>query len=746
MTRGFQAGPARPTDPSAITPGKSKPATDAGPSADSPADPLLQPVEKLRGVGSSRGLLLRRLGVTTLGELLEFFPRAYQHESSERAISDLRPNDIQVARGEIVGVDFITGGSRPRLEVMLSDGGAPLAVTFFNGGYLRRRIHPGLWMRVRGTVRYFRGQPGMANPKWELIEPSDAAIETGLYRPIYPATAGLTSETIARIIEQNLPAGLAAIRELFPANLLKSRNLVGRAQAYRDIHIPQGPRHALAARRRIIYDELMLMQLGLAISRRLRDQAAAAPVIRVDKLVDQRILRRFPYSMTAAQQNAVWQILRDLRTGRPMHRLLQGDVGSGKTAVAIYAMLAAVANGFQAALLAPTEILAEQHFLTLTTLLNDSSVHLELFTSRTRRGRSARGKSRSAAATTKQLPLIDGSIDPPASPGAIGAHIAIGTQALLEHDIEFANLGLVVVDEQHRLGVRQRATIRSKGLSPHYLVMTATPIPRTLALSHFADFDLSVIDELPPGRPEIRTRWLRRGEVKTAYEFVRKQVAAGRQAYVVVPQVEDTGLTEGASNVAETLKRLTAGPLTGLRLAPLHGQMAAEKRQAVMADFRAGRIDVLVATTVIEVGIDVPNATVIVIEDADRFGLSQLHQLRGRIGRGTVDSDCILISDAPTPASEARLLALVKTGSGFEIAELDLRLRGPGEFFGTRQHGLPEFKLADLAGESELLRATRYDAQAILEGDGRLVAPGHRALRDSMLQQLGRDVEWAQIG
>jgi ATP-dependent DNA helicase RecG len=449
-------------------------------------------------------------------------------------------------------------------------------------------------------------------------------------------------------------------------------------------------------------------------------------VLRVDKLLDERIRRRFPFALTSAQQRSVYDIVRDVQTPRPMSRLLQGDVGSGKTVVAVYAMLVAVANKMQAALLAPTEVLAEQHYLTLTNLLQGSSVAIDLFTARTKR--ESKGKN------VKWLG--DGRV-----------HIAVGTQALISEDIEFANLGLVVVDEQHKLGVRQRAVLKGKGLAPHYLVMTATPIPRTLALSYFADFDASVIDELPPGRQPIKTRWLRQSQGEEAYRFVRSQVAAGRQAYVVMPQIEDDGLGgDDAKSVKKEFERLGKGPLARLRLAMIHGQLSTAEKKAVMTDFREGKTDVLVATTVIEVGIDVPNASVMVIENAERFGLSQLHQIRGRVGRGEHESHCLLIADATNEEAEARLGAMTRTNDGFEIAEIDLKLRGPGEFFGTRQHGLPNFKLADITQELGLLSVAKEDALGVLGKDPNLAAGQHRALRGALRKQFGETLFLAQVG
>jgi ATP-dependent DNA helicase RecG len=447
-------------------------------------------------------------------------------------------------------------------------------------------------------------------------------------------------------------------------------------------------------------------------------------VLRLDKLLDERIRGRFPFAFTSAQQNAIWEIAKDLKSGEPMNRLLQGDVGSGKTAVALYAMLVAVANKMQAAILAPTEVLAEQHFLTLRRALANSKVEIELFTGRTKKADRTRMLQR----------LGEGEI-----------HLAVGTQALIQQDVAFANLGLVVVDEQHRLGVKQRAVLKDKGLSPHYLVMTATPIPRTLALSYFADFDVSVIDELPPGRQTIATRWFRSEQAGKAYELIRREAGRGHQSYVVLPQIEDDG-TDEAKSVTTEFDRLRKGPLKDLNVAMLHGQMSADEKQDVMVRFRDKQVDVLVATTVIEVGIDVPTATVMVIDGADRFGLSQLHQLRGRVGRGSDPSHCILLSDASTETALARLRAMCDTTDGFEIAEMDLKLRGPGEFFGTRQHGLPEFKLADITAEIELLHQAKEDALELLAKDPRLDAPEHAALRAALVAQFGETLQLAQVG
>ena len=675
------------------------------------------------GVGPAKAQALAKLGVHTPHDLLEYFPSRYELELSERPIIELIEGPTQSARGEVLAVDYIPSHGKGRFEATIQDDSGSMGAVWFNGAYLRRIIHPGMTLQLKGKVRFFRNLPQMTNPKHRIVETETPKIDASRFKPIYPASAKLKTDAIAKIIRDSLNSLLELVEEWFDEPLIKQRGLMPRRRAYQLMHAPSGEREAAAARRRLVYDELMLVQLGFGLSRRLRDGRVSAPVLRLDKTLDERIRGRFPFTMTDAQLHAAYEISRDLRSGRPMNRLLQGDVGSGKTIVAVHAMLTAVANKLQAALLAPTEVLAEQHFLTISTLLAGSNVKIERFTGRSKR-----------AGKEAQQKLARGEI-----------HIAVGTQALIQSDIEFANLGLIVIDEQHKLGVQQRSNLRDKGYAPHYLVMTATPIPRTLALSYFADFDVSTIEHLPPGRTPIQTRWVRSNLMNDAYDFVRRQVQTGRQAYVVVPQIDasDDGATASLMAVAE---RLRNSNLAGLRLGTLHGRMPADERDAVMLAFRDGQLDVLVATTVIEVGIDVPNSTTIVIESAERFGLSQLHQLRGRVGRGEHASHCILVSDAETPDAVARLEAMVETSSGFEISEMDLQLRGPGQFFGTAQHGLPELKLADISQEMELLKVAKDDATQILADDPELERPVYRALRKALIDRFGDTIPLAQVG
>jgi ATP-dependent DNA helicase RecG len=710
--------PADSSNSSANMAGAPPPRKQSGVDASVDASPLAD----LTGIGAARVRQLAALGVHTRTDLLDYLPRYYRYESNEKPISQLVPEQIQIARGEVIAVDQVFSRPRPRFEVTLDDGTEKLDLVFFNGGYLRGRIRPGMLLRAQGMIKLYRNQLQMVNPRWQEITADAATIDESRFRPIYPASGQLPSDAIQQMIERNLEALLPEAPELFSSALLRKNKLMSRDEAYRLIHLPKDEDQAKKARRRLAYDELMLMQIGLAIGKRLRHGKLVAPILQIDKLLNDRICARFPFQLTEAQRAAIWEISADLQRSEPMNRLLQGDVGSGKTVVAAYAMLTAVANKMQTALLAPTEVLAEQHFLTLSNLLRDSKVKIALFTGRTMR---QGGKA--------LMDLANGKI-----------HIAVGTQALLGQRIEFARLGLVVMDEQHKLGVRQRAALQSKGISPHSLVMTATPIPRTLALSYFADFDLSTIHELPPGRQPIATRWVRRSEANYAYEFIRREVAMKRQAYIVLPQIDKDGESD-VKSVRGEFDRLVAGPLKGLRLVMLHGQMPTKQKQEVMLAMRDRRADVLVSTTVIEVGIDLPNATVMLIDNADRFGLSQLHQLRGRVGRGSVASTCLLLADTTSEIAQQRLNSMTESGNGFEIAEMDLKLRGPGEFFGTRQHGLPEFKLLDVTQELQMLADARDEAVKLVTADPRLTSPANRALRAAIIEKFGNTLPLGSV-
>ncbi len=690
---------------------------------------LATPLTELEGVGPKKEAALRKLGLATLGDLIDYLPRDYQFESGERGVDELVAEQIQTVRGEVVASDFIPGRPRSRFEATVKDvkTGEVLACVWFNAGWMRGKLTPGMHIRARGKVRHFRGIPQMANPKWEEVDDDTDAIEENTFRPIYAATAGLPSEQIEKLVSDHVELAAARLDEWFPADFLEHRHLLSRGDAYRKIHKPDHAADAAEARRRVVYDELMLLQLGLAVTRRLREGRISASIFRIDRRLDERIRARFPFDLTDAQQNAVYEIAGDLKKPVPMNRLLQGDVGSGKTVVALYAMLLGVANGMQSVLLAPTEVLAAQHARTLSQFLDGSSVRVELLT----------GRLKKSEREAVRRDIASGDI-----------HLAVGTQALLTDGTDFANLGLIVVDEQHKLGVRQRGHLKGKGHAPHYLVMTATPIPRTLALSNFADFDVTTIDALPPGRQPIETRHIMPRDSSRAYEFVRRQVEKGRQAYVVLPQIGDDGGVGGGDtkSLKSHLEKLEKGPLKGLVLAPMHGRMKSAERDAAMTAFRGGGVDVLVATTVIEVGVDVPNATVMVIESAERFGLSQLHQLRGRVGRGGEQSYCLLVADPQTSDGRERIDAMCRTTDGFELAEVDLKLRGPGDFFGTRQHGLPPLKVANLSEEMDLLHDAREDALALLKISPNLDRPDLKFVRDELLKRFGETLELALVG
>jgi ATP-dependent DNA helicase RecG len=555
------------------------------------------------------------------------------------------------------------------------------------------------------------------NPRFEVLDAGKdpLADDQDRFEPVYPACADLDSRAIRRLISGLLPSVAGGLIEVLPEGLRAKRALPPRRTAYLRAHCPTRLEDAEIARRRLAYDELLLLQMVIQLVRARRRANRSATPVQVTELIDRRIRARFPFRFTAGQEAAVASITADLRESRPMNRLLQGDVGSGKTAVALYAALAAIAQRLQVALLAPTEVLAEQHFDKVRQYLEGSRVRLDLLTGGTpmrRRPEILRG------ARSGELDLL------------------IGTHALIEESVSFGRLGLVVIDEQHKFGVAQRASVRGKGASPHCLVMTATPIPRTLAMTLFGDLDVATIADRPPGRRPVKTRRVRSAEMNRVWGFVRARLSERERGYVVYPAVEESDALPLRAAATE-MERLRGGPLAGYEIALLHGRMGADEKERVMGAFRRGEVQVLVSTTVIEVGVDVPEATMMIVEQAERFGLSQLHQLRGRIGRGDRESHCILVSDAVDENACARLEVLCSTDDGFRIAEEDLRLRGPGEVLGKRQHGLPELKIADPLRDLELLEAARDDAAALIARDPKLCDRSHAGLRQALVRRFG---------
>ncbi len=694
---------------------------------------LTTPVEALPGITARQAGLLRTLGLTNLGRLVAHLPMRHERMEAESTVGQLTPGTIASTRGEITATRPVMG-KRPRFEAVLLDHTGRLDLVWFNGLYMREKIYPGVRVRVQGKVNT-RG-PGLqiVNPKAEVIdsEGPEPAEHDAAWRPVYPASEQINSVMIWRAIKKVLPRALELIEDHLPEAYRKEREMPSLAQAYRMQHQPENESEILGSRRRLAYDEFLLLQLGVHMRRAHLRERLRAPALRFSEGIDAHIRERLPFQLTAGQESAVREIAADLSRATPTNRLIQGDVGSGKTLVALYAMLMAVASKMQASIMAPTEILAEQHYEGLSKILKASRVRLALLTGGTPKPEREGLLSRLAA----------GEID-----------ILIGTHALLTEDVRFKELALAVIDEQHRFGVHQRARLRASATdatsTPHVLVMTATPIPRTLAITLFGDLDISVVRGLPPGRSPIVTSevgWERRSE---AYEDVAARLARGEQAYVVVPAIEPGEAGPGGEairDVKTVLRELEERWLKGVRMAPLHGRLARDTREAVMERFRQGEIKVLVATTVIEVGVDVPNATVMVVEQADRFGLAQLHQLRGRVGRGSKPSGCWLIADPVTPEGDARLGVMCATTDGFVLAEKDLEIRGPGEVFGTRQSGLPPFRVADLMRDRALLDMARRDAAAWVKRSPVLAFPEEAVIRRRLLKSYGESLGLADVG
>jgi ATP-dependent DNA helicase RecG len=673
---------------------------------------LQQPVHVLRGVGPKAASLLERLGATTLGELLYLFPRRYDDYSLMKPINRLQYGE-QVT---VIGTIWETRARRVRDQVIvqsiIADGTGQVQATWFNQQWLADKLPAGMQVVLSGKVEQFLGRPVFQNPEWEPLELEP--LRTRRIVPVYPLTRGLNGNKLRDMMKTAVDEWAPKVPDPLPNAVLRRRNFFDLPLALQQIHFPDSQETLHQARQRLTFDELFLLQLGMLGQRREWQSEPGIPLA-----VDEAALKPFtgslPFALTGAQERVIGEISEDLGRDVPMNRLLQGDVGAGKTVVAAAAMVLAVQNGYQAALMAPTEILAEQHFKGLSKMLAPLGVEVCLLTGST-------PKEEAYAA------LGDGR-----------AHIVVGTHALIQEPVRFKKLALVVIDEQHRFGVDQRHALRDKGqqsvdgrFNPHLLVMSATPIPRTLALSMYGDLDISILDEMPPGRQEIKTRWLRPSERERAYGFVRGQIEKGRQAFIICPLVEESDKIEAKAAVDE-YTRLQEEIFPDLKLGLLHGRMKADEKEAIMRAFYHGETEILVATSVIEVGIDVPNSTVVVIEGANRFGLAQLHQFRGRVGRGEHQSYCLLISDSVAGEAEERLTALEQTNDGFLLAEKDLELRGPGEFFGRRQSGLPELQLASLL-DVKMLEIARDEAKNVIAEDPQLEQAQHQLLRERVAQ------------
>ncbi|MCP4248263.1 MAG: ATP-dependent DNA helicase RecG [bacterium] len=675
------------------------------------------PVQYVRGVGPVRAGQLAALGIETVGDLVEHFPFRYDVRPPSKPIGELVLDETATVVGQIRAVRSRGRGRDTRVTASVEDGTGRCTVQWYHSPHLTERLQHGDVIRLTGKVGVYRDQATFANPTFTIPDPEDdpLADDVTRFEPVYRATAELSSRQIARIVRTALPEVADRIGDILPEALRRERKLPPRRTSVERYHHPTRQEDIEVARRRLAYDELLLMQLAVLGKRQHARTSQPAAKVTVSEQIDRRIRSRFPFMLTAAQESAVGEIVADLARDRPMRRLLQADVGAGKTAVAVYAILATIANRRQAALLAPTEVLAAQHHAKIAQYLRGSRVRIGYLVG-------GMPKSKRDALLGD---IAAGRID-----------LVVGTHALLGEDVRFAGLGLVVVDEQQRFGVTQRANLRAKGPAPHYLVLTATPIPRTMAMTVFGDLDVSTIREPPPGRGRVHTRLIRSESQDEAWRFVRERLHDGERAFVVCPLVEEG---EDASNKAAKVEvdRLGSGPLADFRLGLLHGRLKSAEKERVMNAFREGRLDVLVTTTVVEVGVDVPEATVMVIQQAERFGLSQLHQLRGRIGRGGRDGHCLLLSDAWGEEARVRLGTLVETTDGFRIAEQDLKLRGPGELIGRHQHGFPAFRAADLFKDLDLLQLARDDAARIVRRDPTLTSAEHRALRTALWRRFG---------
>lgn len=661
-------------------------------------------VRYIKGIGEQRAKALGKLGIATLRDLISYFPRAYDDRSALRRIADLVPGETAGVAAMVASPPTISHIRKglDLVKLRAVDDTGTLDVTFFNQAWLKNSLHQGetyiFYGRAEGSL--LRHQ--MANP---VVEPEGRREVTGRIVPIYPLTAGVSQLILSRSIRQGLDACADILPDVLPDRVRQHHQLCRIEYAYENIHFPESAEALDLARRRLAFEELFLFTIGLERLRSRREVVHVPPCGGVDM---ELFYRALPFTLTDAQRRCVEEALADMRSGTPMNRLCQGDVGSGKTMVAAACVYFMVKNGRQAALMAPTEILARQHFETLSPLMARLGLTCALLT----------GSTRSKERRETLAGLAGGTID-----------LCIGTHALLTGDVQYGRLGLVVTDEQHRFGVNQRAALSQKAEAPHMLVLSATPIPRTLALVIYGDLDVSVIDQLPPGRQKVDTFALGESYRPRVNAFLRKQVQEGHQVFIVCPLVGDGDtLPDERKAVTAYAKKLQEETFPDLRVSVLHGKMKPKEKEKVMETFAAGESDILVSTTVVEVGVDVPNATCMVVENAERFGLSQLHQLRGRVGRGQAKSYCILLSEHPSEETRRRLKVMTRTNNGFEISQEDLHLRGPGDFFGQRQHGLPTLKIADLACDMQLLEEAQSAARALLCRDEDLSRPEHRPL------------------
>lgn len=668
------------------------------------------PVRYLKGVGPKTAERFEKLGILTLSDLLCHYPRRYLDFSKPYSIAEAPADTECVVKAEVFakpGGRILPGGRRME-RITAGDDVSSLEITWFNNPYAAQKLELGQEYYFQGIVTGGMLRRQMVNPQVR----TDAQVKSSPFEAVYPQTEGLTSSAIAKCVRQLLPHA-ELLPDPLPPEMLKKYRLLSKADAVRAIHCPATEEEAFAARRRLIYEELLVLQLGIG---RMKNHGAASTGAPMKKADASPFWESLPFSPTGAQRRAVEEILTDMSGETSMNRLLQGDVGSGKTLVAAAAIWACIRAGYQAALLAPTEILASQHAENLNRLLSPFGMRVALLT----------GGMKAAARRTTLAAIRDDEAD-----------LIVGTHAILSEGVEFARLGLAVVDEQHRFGVRQRGLLAEKAANPHLLVMSATPIPRTLGLLMYGDLDISILDELPPGRKPVKTRCITGKKRADLYGFLDREIDSGRQVYIVCPAIENAG-GSGLNAVKSYYEDIAKAYLPDRRVGLMHGKLKPKEKAEVMDDFKSGRLDALVSTTVIEVGVDVPNATVMVIENAERYGLSALHQLRGRVGRGAAESWCFLVSDNASESVQKRLKFLCSTSDGFAVAQYDLETRGPGDFFGSRQHGLPTLQIADLMNDTRTLHAAQIEAVALLAEDPLLERPEHVLLARQVEQMFDK--------
>ncbi len=730
--------------------GEKKPRTRAVPTASRPTPrtskpkltgnvTLESPITSVRGISSTMATRFNKLGVSTVRDLLYFFPKRHLDYSLRKTVSQLGEGEEQTIVANVWQATETRPGGRRSTEAIVGDETGNVRVVWFNNPYVVRQLEPSMRIVLSGRVRLFNGRYVFESPEWEPWQDTEL-VHTGRLVPVYALTQGLRPRQVRKLMKGIVDQWAEQVPDFLPQVVRESCNLMELSTAISQAHYPDDTETKDRARVRLAFDELFLLQLGVLDRKRDWQESQPGSPLHTEKGMLDRFVDSLPFKLTAAQERVLSELLDDLERSQPMSRLLQGEVGSGKTVVATAGLLTATANGNQGALMAPTEILAEQHFTTICRLLeaaahtDEDSDYLRTYSGLLERPLTVAlllGATPAAQKRELHRKIRDGEID-----------IIIGTHALIQKGVEFHNLALAVVDEQHRFGVEQRSSLRQKGHNPHILVMTATPIPRTLALTLYGDLDLSVIDELPPGRQAVKTKWLKPEQRPSAYNFLKREIGKGRQAFIICPLIEESEAVQARAAMAEH-EHLSREVFPDLRVGLLHGRMSTKDKEKVMRRFYAGDLDILVSTAVVEVGIDVPNATVMMVESADRFGLSQLHQFRGRVGRGTEQSYCMLMAQDPSAVGLQRLEVIENVQDGFQLAEEDLKMRGPGEFFGTRQSGLPDLRMARLS-DVGLLELARTEAQKLFEQDHKLERPEHALLLKEMARVWSTEAgEWS---